>query len=95
MALFVSMKEGVLVVRDELLSFDGTQVSWWYHDLENRTSSSDGKEGGELDRPMDDDAYAWIAMHYLPLLRDGSKAAASQAQAQVVHVRNTETETAS
>lgn len=69
MALFVSLKDGVLVVRDEMPSFDQTVISWWYHDLENRMSSSGGQEGDEVDRPMDDDALAWITQHYLPLLK--------------------------
>ena len=83
MALSVSMKEGVLEVREELYSIDRTQVSWWYHDLVNRVSSSHGRENDELDRPMDDDAHAWVTKHYLPLVKPSQEAPGASLRAQL------------
>lgn len=66
MALFISEKNGIIEVREEIHSFKDTKRSWSYYDLSNNLTSSHGKQGDALDRPLDAQMKAWAQQHYVP-----------------------------
>jgi hypothetical protein len=65
-ALFVSEKDGVIEVRQEVYGFTQTEYKWWYYDLGNRTQSSNGCKGDPLDASMSDLTYGWVTQYYAP-----------------------------
>lgn len=66
MALFISEKDGVIEVREEIYGFRDTTRSWSYYDLQNRRVSSHGRQGDIPDRPMTQQTYDWALKHYVP-----------------------------
>jgi len=50
--LEVSKEGNVVAVKESILSFVDTKVSYWYYDLEKNMKSSHGKKDDVVDREM-------------------------------------------
>lgn len=59
-------EEGLLEVKQTLMSFHGTQVSYWYFDTQRWLRSLHGRQGDAPTEPMTDSAIAWVRKYHLP-----------------------------
>lgn len=64
--LDITMEDGIIHVKESILSFIDTKVSHFYYDLNKKTQSSLGRLGDRCDRPMSERDVEWVKRHYLP-----------------------------
>lgn len=56
----------ILTVKQVLMSFHGTAISWWYYDVKRWLKSQHGREGDVPVQPMTDEQIAWVKKYDLP-----------------------------
>lgn len=66
MALQYKLEGNILEVKETLMSFHDTRVSYWYYDIDKWLVSRFGKRGEAPVQPMDQSAIEWVKKHYLP-----------------------------
>jgi hypothetical protein len=64
--LSFSMEGRILEVKETLMSFHDTKVTYFYYDTEHWMVSSHGKKGDRPDCTMTPESIAWVKDHYLP-----------------------------
>lgn len=69
MALSYKLEGDILEVKQALMSFHKTEVSYWYYDIKRWLVSSFGKQGDRPDRVMRPEQIEWVRKHYLPHVR--------------------------
>lgn len=66
MALSYNLKGDILEVKETLMSFTSTEVSYWYYDIKNWKKSSHGKINDPCDRNMNRSDIIWVSKYYIP-----------------------------
>jgi hypothetical protein len=61
-----NLNGAILEVKESLLGWTDTKVSFWYYDVENWTRSLTGKRDEAPSEPMRPDEIDWAKKHYLP-----------------------------
>lgn len=75
------LTNGLLRVKETLMSFTQTSTSFWYYDLEKNLKSLTGKEGEVPLAPITDAQLSWIQTYYVPLAQKQREAREAQAAA--------------
>lgn len=57
---------GFVEVKESLLSFTDTEVTFWYYDTDNWLRTVLGKEGEVPIQPMTEQEIDWATKYYLP-----------------------------
>lgn len=66
MALQYKLEGNILEVKETLMSFHETRVSYCYYDIDKWLVSRFGKRGEVPVHPMAPSAIEWVKKHYLP-----------------------------
>lgn len=61
------LTDTLLEVKESLMGFNRTKVTFWYYDLVRNLVSSTGKEGSSPDRMMSPQQRDWLTRHTIPL----------------------------
>lgn len=56
----------VLEVKETLMGWHGSKVTYWYYDTQNWLRSRLGKKGETPSEPMRKENIAWVQKYYLP-----------------------------
>ena len=66
MALELKLEGNVLEVKETLMGWTDTRVSYWYYDVKNWLKSLNGRLGDKCVLPMNSGDRAWVETYYLP-----------------------------
>lgn len=56
----------ILCVKETLMSFKETKVSYWYYDTKNWLKNANGKKNEALTLQMDQSSIDWVKKYYFP-----------------------------
>lgn len=66
MALDLTLNGDILEVKETLMGWTDTRISYWYYDIKKWLKSLNGRHGDKAILPMLDGDIAWVRNHYLP-----------------------------
>ena len=72
--LAYKLEGDILEVKEALMSFTSTKVSYWYYDIKNWRKSSHGKANDPCDRVMSASDIAWVEKYYIPKVLNTAQA---------------------
>lgn len=73
--IVISVKQGLLCLKEVTHTPTQTLKNYWYYDLTNNLVSSHGQKNDKPCRPMTAGARSWVLRHFVPKLTDKDRQA--------------------